>query len=334
MVLCINAGRADGEQESPSSRPSAGVQRTPRLTPYHLPPNHSPLPSPRITHTWSACWATTLQWTPRLTPHHLPPNTPPHLLRPLSPPAPRTQVELMASKHHPHLVRLLGYCVTTDAKTHSSPPAPKHSSLSPPAPPSQVELMASKHHPHLVRLLGYCVSTDAKTHEQEQIIIYEFMENGDLERVLKNLASRPVSLQQRLEMMIGAARGLEYLHSFSMVHRDVKPANILLDGNWQVCLEYLHGFSMVHRDVKPANILLDGNWQYLHGFSMVHRDVKPANILLDGNWQVRVCESIGICCFITLSTEGPGVLARLLNGASGCEASKHSPGRQLAGACV
>ncbi|CAI5508566.1 unnamed protein product [Closterium sp. Naga37s-1] len=49
----------------------------------------------------------------------------------------------------------------------------------------EVELMASKHHPHLVRLLGYCVTTDAKTHEQEQIIIYEFMENGDLERVLK-----------------------------------------------------------------------------------------------------------------------------------------------------
>ncbi|GJP44254.1 hypothetical protein CLOM_g3632 [Closterium sp. NIES-68] len=97
----------------------------------------------------------------------------------------------------------------------------------------EVQLMASKHHPHLVRLLGYCETTDAKTHEQEQIIIYEFMANGDLERVLNNLSTRPISLQQRLEMMIGAARGLEYLHSFSMVHRDVKPANILLDGNWK-----------------------------------------------------------------------------------------------------
>ena len=35
-------------------------------------------------------------------------------------------------------------------------------------------------------------------------------------------------------MLLGACRGLEYLHSFHMVHRDVKPSNILLSAKKEV----------------------------------------------------------------------------------------------------
>ncbi|CAI5479312.1 unnamed protein product [Closterium sp. Yama58-4] len=41
------------------------------------------------------------------------------------------------------------------------------------------------------------------------------------------------SLKQWLDILIGAARGLEYLHSFGLVHRDIKPANILLTADMQ-----------------------------------------------------------------------------------------------------
>ncbi|CAI5487516.1 unnamed protein product [Closterium sp. Naga37s-1] len=48
----------------------------------------------------------------------------------------------------------------------------------------EVNEMASKHHPHLVRLLGFCVDYNEATEQTEQILIYEFMPNGDLERWL------------------------------------------------------------------------------------------------------------------------------------------------------
>ncbi|CAI6008423.1 unnamed protein product [Closterium sp. NIES-65] len=119
-----------------------------------------------------------------------------------------------------------------------------HTSKRSPTPPSsspsalhicmQVNEMASKHHPHLVRLLGFCIDYNEATEQTEQILIYEFMPNGDLECWLGPAAAQPLSLLQRLDVMIGVAEGLQYLHSFGIVHRDIKPANILLDCNLQV----------------------------------------------------------------------------------------------------
>ncbi|CAI5979889.1 unnamed protein product [Closterium sp. NIES-64] len=97
----------------------------------------------------------------------------------------------------------------------------------------QVKEMASKHHPHLVRLLGYCVDVDAVTATMEQVLVYEFMENGDLEAWIGPAAPRLLTAQQRLDVLIGAAQGLQYLHEFGIVHRDIKPANILLDSKMQ-----------------------------------------------------------------------------------------------------
>ncbi|CAI5971735.1 unnamed protein product [Closterium sp. NIES-64] len=109
----------------------------------------------------------------------------------------------------------------------------------------QVEQMASKHHPHLVRLLGYCVHMDARTEQHEQIVVYEFMGGGDLQACMpayspdrrsqgwgvRGATRPPLSLQQRVQVLVGVARGLQYLHSFGIVHRDIKPANILLDAH-------------------------------------------------------------------------------------------------------
>lgn len=52
-------------------------------------------------------------------------------------------------------------------------------------PPGQVRFIAALNHRSLVRLLGFCVHMEIATSRQEQILVYEFVGNGDLDRHIK-----------------------------------------------------------------------------------------------------------------------------------------------------
>ncbi|PWA65708.1 C2 domain-containing protein [Artemisia annua] len=91
-------------------------------------------------------------------------------------------------------------------------------------------IMLSSHKPHknIISLLGYCDEGG------EKILVYEYATKKSLDLYL---CSSELTWVRRLNVCIGAARGLMSLHSAigtqqRILHRDIKSSNILLDENW------------------------------------------------------------------------------------------------------
>ncbi|CAL4987963.1 unnamed protein product [Urochloa decumbens] len=108
-------------------------------------------------------------------------------------------------------------------------------------------ILHSVSHKNIARLFGYCVLHEKrrqllpkfwkKNEQQENLLVYEFMENRSLDIHLHGQTLSPVtaSWKMRIEILLGVSRAIEYLQSYAerpVIHGDVKSSNILLDSSW------------------------------------------------------------------------------------------------------
>jgi eukaryotic-like serine/threonine-protein kinase len=85
----------------------------------------------------------------------------------------------------------------------------------------EAQATAQLDHPNIVRC--YDVDNDENTH----YIVMEYIEGKDLNTIVKQ--EGPLPLELACNYIAQAAEGLHHAHQNGLIHRDVKPANLLVD---------------------------------------------------------------------------------------------------------
>lgn len=75
---------------------------------------------------------------------------------------------------------------------------------------SEVQFLSVVNHPNLIKLIGYCSSETERG--VRLLLVYEYMANRSLDSHLFNVAQPSIPWKKRLEIILGAAQGLAYLH--------------------------------------------------------------------------------------------------------------------------
>ncbi|KAL0392287.1 UNVERIFIED_CONTAM: putative LRR receptor-like serine/threonine-protein kinase [Sesamum radiatum] len=96
---------------------------------------------------------------------------------------------------------------------------------------AEIQILGHIRHRNIVKLLGYCSNKSVK------LLLYNFIPNGNLQQLLQN--NRNLDWETRYKIAVGSAQGLAYLHHDclpTILHRDVKCNNILLDSKYEAYL--------------------------------------------------------------------------------------------------
>ncbi len=87
----------------------------------------------------------------------------------------------------------------------------------------EARAVAQLSHPSIVTVI------DRGDAEGRHFIVFEYVDGRNLKQLIEE--SGPLPIRRALELTLETARGLAFAHERGIVHRDVKPQNVLLNGD-------------------------------------------------------------------------------------------------------
>lgn len=125
---------------------------------------------------------------------------------------------------------------------------------------NEIETLQRIEHLNLVRFHGYLEFGG------EQLIIVEYVPNGNLREHLDCINGKILEFSMRLEIAIDVAHAITYLHTYSdqpVIHRDIKSSNILLMNNCRAKVADFGFAKLAPTDASHISTQVKGTAGYL-----------------------------------------------------------------------
>ncbi|KAK9684709.1 hypothetical protein RND81_10G227000 [Saponaria officinalis] len=186
---------------------------------------------------------------------------------------------------------------------------------------SEVSLLFRLTHPNIITFYAACKKPPVFC------IITEYMSGGSLRKYLHQQEPHSVPLHLVLKLALDIARGMQYLHSQGILHRDLKSENLLLDHDMCVkvadfgisCLETqccdMKGFTGTYRWMAPEMIREKTHTKKVdvYSFGIVFWEILTALTPFDNMTPEQA--AFAVCqknARPPLPTECPAALSRLI----------------------
>ncbi len=169
---------------------------------------------------------------------------------------------------------------------------------------SEAKLLASLSHPYILPIFSYGVIHERTMFSANYVpyLVVQFAEQGSLAESFERQGNRPWSLERVITLAREVAEALDYAHSRNVLHRDVKPANLLQIGS-HVLLSDFSVASLIDADASHLSTGLAGSPAYMAPevwgmhpgrYSDQYALAITCYFLLTGNYPLRKNESSNV----------------------------------------